>query len=106
MRFDLLVENAVNQNFLRIPQSTFPMLQSTVQMESSRYSTQVITMTSFKIDKISFKYLFFKRQKKGLIYWSKMLLITIFCGFRKLRFQCYSRQFKRNQVVIVLKRSR
>ena len=51
MRFDLLVENAVNHNFLRIPQSTFPMLQSTVQMESSRYSTQAITMTSFKINK-------------------------------------------------------
>ena len=30
---------------------------------------------------------------------------TIFCGFRKLRFQCYSRQLKWNQVVIVLKRS-
>ena len=49
MRVDLLVENAVNHNFLRIPQSTFPMLQSTVQMESSRYSTQAITMTSFNI---------------------------------------------------------
>ena len=28
-----------------------------------------------------------------------------FCGFRKLRFQCYSRQLKWNQVVIELKRS-
>ena len=50
----LLVENSVNHNFLRIPQSTFPMLQSTVQMESSRYCTQAITMTSFKIDKTFF----------------------------------------------------
>ena len=49
MRVDLVVKNAVNHNFLRIPESTFPMLQSTVQMESSRYSTQVIRMTSFKI---------------------------------------------------------
>ena len=49
MRVESLVENAVNHNFLRIPQSTFPMLQSTVQMESSRYSTQAIRMTSFKI---------------------------------------------------------
>ena len=44
-----MVVNAVNHNFLRIPQSTFPMLQSTVQMESSRYSTQAIRMTSFEI---------------------------------------------------------
>ena len=51
MRVYLLVENSVNHNFLRIPQSTFPMLQSTVQMESNRYFTQAITMTSFKIDK-------------------------------------------------------
>ena len=51
MRVYVLVENSVNHNFLRIPQSTFPMLQSTVQMESNRYSTQAITMTSFKIDK-------------------------------------------------------
>ena len=28
-----------------------------------------------------------------------------FCGLRKERFQCYSRQMKWNQVVIVLKRS-
>ena len=44
-----MVVNAFNQNFLWIPQSTFPMLPSTVQMESSRYSTQAITMTSFNI---------------------------------------------------------
>ena len=49
MRVDLLVENAVHHNFLRIPQSTFPMLQSTVQMESSRYCTETIRMTSFNI---------------------------------------------------------
>ena len=49
MRVDLLVENHVNHNFLRISQTTFPMLQSTVQMESSRYSTPTIRMSSFKI---------------------------------------------------------
>ena len=37
MRVDLLVVNAVNRNFLRNPQITFPMQQSTVEMESSRY---------------------------------------------------------------------
>ena len=49
MRVDLVVEDAVNHNFLRIPQSTFAMLQSTVHMESSRYCTQPITTASFNI---------------------------------------------------------
>ena len=49
MRVDLLVVNAVNHNFLRIPQSTFPMLQLTVEMESSRYCSQTIRTTSFNI---------------------------------------------------------
>ena len=49
MRVDLLVVNTVNHNFLRISQSTFPMLQSTVEMESSRYCSQTIGTTSFNI---------------------------------------------------------
>ena len=49
MRIDLLVQKTAVHNFLRIPQSTFPLLQSTVQMESSRSSTQTMTRTSFNI---------------------------------------------------------
>ena len=49
MRINLLVEKTVVYNFLRIPQSTFPLLQSTVQMESTRYSTQRMTTTSSNI---------------------------------------------------------
>ena len=49
MRIDLLVRKTVVHNFLRIPQSTFPLLQSTVQMESSRSSTQTMTRTFSKI---------------------------------------------------------
>ena len=49
MRVDLVVKNAVNHNFLRIPESMFPMLQSTVEMESSRYCTKTIKTTSFNI---------------------------------------------------------
>ena len=45
MRIDLLVQKTVVHNFLGIPQSTFPLLQSTAQMESIRSSTQ--TMTTF-----------------------------------------------------------
>ena len=49
MRIDLLVQKTVVHNFLRIPQSTFPLLQFTVEMESSRSSTQRMTTTSFNI---------------------------------------------------------
>ena len=49
IRIDLLVQKTVVHNFLRIPQSTFPLLQSTVQMESSRSSTQTMTTTSSNI---------------------------------------------------------
>ena len=46
MGIDLLVQKTVVHNFLRIPQSTFPTLPSTVEMESSRSSTQPMTRTS------------------------------------------------------------
>ena len=56
MRIDLLVQKTVVHNFFRIPQSTFPLLQSTVEMESSRSFTQTMTTTSSNIVEISFKY--------------------------------------------------
>ena len=40
MRIDLLVQKTVVHNFLRIPESTFPLVQSTVEMESCRSSTK------------------------------------------------------------------
>ena len=49
MKIDLLVQKTVVHNFLRIPQSTIPLLQSTVEMESSRSSTQTVTATSSNI---------------------------------------------------------
>ena len=49
MRIDLLVQKSVVHNFLRFPQSTFPLLQSTVQTESIRSSTQTMTTTSSNI---------------------------------------------------------
>ena len=51
MRIDLLVQKTVVHNFLRIAQSTFPLLQSTVEVESSRSSTQTMTTTCFNIVK-------------------------------------------------------
>ena len=49
MTIDLLVQKTVVHNFLRILQYTFPLLQSTVQMESSRSSSQTMTTTSSNI---------------------------------------------------------
>ena len=49
MTIDLLVQITVVHNFLRIPQSTFPTLPSTVQIESSLSSTLKMTSTSSNI---------------------------------------------------------
>ena len=49
MTIDLLVQKTVVHNFWRIPESTFPTIPSTVQMESSRFSTQTMTTTSSNI---------------------------------------------------------
>ena len=46
---DLLRQKTVFHNLWRIPQSTFQTLPSTVQMESSRSSTQTMTTTSSNI---------------------------------------------------------
>ena len=46
MTIDFLEQKTVVHNFLRVPQSTFPTLQSTVQMESSRSSTLTMITTS------------------------------------------------------------
>ena len=52
MRIDFLVQKAVVHNFLRIPQSTFTLLHSRVQMEWRRSSTQTMTTTSLNIVQI------------------------------------------------------
>ena len=49
MTIDLLEQKTVVHNFFRGHQSTFPTLQSTVEMESSRFSTQTMITTSSNI---------------------------------------------------------
>ena len=51
MTIDLLVEKTDVHNILRIPESTFPKLPSTVEMESSRFYTQAMTSSSSNIVK-------------------------------------------------------
>ena len=50
MTIDLLKQKTVAHNFLQVPQSTFPTLKSTVQIESSRSSTKTMITTSSNID--------------------------------------------------------
>ena len=49
MRIDLVVQKNVVYNILRIPQTTFPLLQPTVQMQSIRSFSQTMTRTSSNI---------------------------------------------------------
>ena len=49
MKIDLLVQKTVVHNFFDNPQSTFPLLQSTAEMESSRSSTRTMNTTSSNI---------------------------------------------------------
>ena len=49
MGIDLLVQKTVVHNFLSIRESRFPLLQSTVEMKSSRSSSQTMTTTSTNI---------------------------------------------------------
>ena len=88
MRIDLLVHKTVFHNFLRIPQSTFSLLQSTVQMESSWSSTQTMTTTSSNIVEFFVETPFGEASEWRLIYWFRRLFFTTFCVFRKVRFHC------------------
>ena len=64
---DLLRQKTVVHNFLRIPESTFPTLPSTLHMESSRSSTQTITTTSSNIVE-TFVYIPFLEASEMTIY--------------------------------------
>ena len=67
MRIYLLLEKTVVHNYLRIPQSTFPTLLYTVQMELRRSSTQTMTTTSSNIVQ-TFVYIPFVKTSEMRIY--------------------------------------
>ena len=67
LRIVLLVQKTVVQNFLRFPQSTFPTLPSTVQIESTRSSTQTMMTTSSDIVE-TFVYIPFVEPSEPTIY--------------------------------------
>ena len=81
MTIDLLVQKTVVHNFLRIPQSTFPKLPSTVEMEWSRSSTQTMTSSSSNIVEI-FVYIPFVEGSKMTI--DLLVQITIVNNFLRI----------------------
>ena len=81
MTIDLLVQKAVVHSILRIPQSTFPSLQSTVQMESSRSSTQTMTTTSSNIVETFVKILFLEASEMRI---DLLMKKTVFHNFLRI----------------------
>ena len=98
MTIDLLVQKTVVHNFLPIPQSTFPMLPSTVHMESTSSSTQTLNTSSNIVE--TFAYIpFVEAQEMRIDLLVQKNVVHNFSGFRKVRFQRYRPQFKWNQAV-------
>ena len=101
-----LVKKIIVHNFLRIPQSTFPLLQFRVERESSRSSTQTMTTTSSYIVETFVYLIFVEALEMGIYLLVQKTIVHNFFGFSKVRFLCYSPQFKWNQVVLLLKQWR
>ena len=100
---DLLRPKTIIHKFLRIRQSTFPTLPSTVQMESSRSSTQTMTTTSSNIVE-TFVYIPIVQASEITIdLLRQKTVVHNFFAFRKVRLEPYRPQFKWNQAVLLLK---
>ena len=103
MRIDLLVQKTVVHYFLRITQSTFPTVPSTVKIESIRSSTKTMMTTCFNIVE-TFDYIpFVEASEPTIDLLVEKTVFHYFCGFRKVRFQRYRPQLKWNQPVPQLK---
>ena len=66
------------------------MLQSTVQMESSRSPTQTIKTSFSDVLQTFVQLAFLEAIKIRIDLLVEKILFTRFCGFRKIRFKCYS----------------
>ena len=97
---------AVVHNFLRIPQSTFRLLRSRVQMESSRSSTQTMTTTSSNIVETFAWIPLVAASEMWIDFPVQKAVVHNFCEFHKVRFQCYTPEFKWNQAILLLKQWR
>ena len=106
MTIDLLVRKTVFHNFsgfskVRIHCYSPQFKWNKADLLLKQWRPLPLTSLNF-----SSKHHFWKPQKWGLIYWCIRLFFTTFCGFRKVRFHCYSPQFKWNQADLLLKQWR
>ena len=100
---DLLVQNTDAHNFLRIPQSTFPTLPSTLEMESSRSYTQTMTSSASNIVETFVLIPFVEAPEMTIDLLVQNTDVHNFLRIRKVRFERYRPQLKWNQAVLLLK---
>ena len=103
MTIYLLVQKTVVHNFLRIQQSTFPTLPSTVRMESSRTSTQKMTTIFSNIVKTFLYKPFLEASEMTINLLVQKTVVHNFLGIPQRTFQRYRPQFNWNQAVLLLK---
>ena len=103
MTIDLLEQKTVVQIFCWFRKVRFPRYSPQFRWNQAVLLLKQWSRLPLTSLKLSFKNHLCNPQKWRLIYWSKRLLFTIFCGFRKVRFQRYSPQFRWNQAVFLLK---
>ena len=103
MTIDLLEQKTVVHNFIGLRKVRFQRYSPQFWLNQAVLLLKQWSRLPLTSLKLSFKYHLWKIQKLRLIYWRKRPLFTIFCGFRKVRFQRYSPQFWLNQAVFLLK---
>ena len=103
MTINLLEQKTVVHNFIGLRKVRFQRYRPQFRLNQAVLLLKQWSRLPLTSLKLYFKYHLWKLQKLRLIYWSKRPLFTIFCGFRKVRFQRYSPQFRLNQAVFLLK---
>ena len=103
MTIDLLEQKTVVQIFCWFRKVRFPRYSPQFRWNQAVLLLKQWSRLPLTSLKLSFKYHLWKPQKWRLIYWTKRLLFTIFCGFRKVRFPRYSPHIRWNQAVLQLK---
>ena len=103
MTIDLLEQKTVVQIFCWFRKVRFPRYSPQFRWNQAVLLLKQWSRLPLTSLELSFKNHLWKPQKWRLIYWSKRLLFTIFCGFRKVRFPRYSPHIRSNQAVLLLK---
>ena len=94
---------AFSHSFLRITQSTFPMLLCPVKFNRIVLVLKLLSMTFYIIVKSLVYIPFVEASLWRIQILVRMPFLTIFCGLGKVRFQCYCAQLNFNRIVLALK---